>query len=242
MRRKLALLNLALVAVIALLGMRLRENWMEARAREQRFLGRSAAEIPPPPMEPLPKVAPVTAGAYIEVADKVLFSKDRSPVVVIQEAPPKPMPPLPRAYGLMDMGAGPTVILGEKADAPHRGYRVGEQIGEFTLLAVSKDSIAFEWDGKRVERRLEDLMDRTPVEPAPAPVAAPAAPASAAPSGGNASVLGAKPESQTNAAGAAGPERCDPNDSTPPGTVKDGKRKTVYTTPFANICVWEPVK
>jgi hypothetical protein len=34
---------------------------------------------------------------------------------------------------------------------------------------------------------------------------------------------------------------CIPSDNTPPGTVVDGYRKTLYPTPFGDMCRWDQV-
>ncbi len=177
MRRKLAILNLVLLALIGLAGWRIRQTWLDARVRERQMFGRAFKPVPAPLLPAFPLAPPLTAGAYLDVAEKVLFSKDRNPVVVVEAAPEKPMPPLPVFHGVMDLGQGPTVILSEKAKSPHRGYRIGEQVGQFKLVAVDPSELEFEWDGKQVRRKFEELVDKTPPEaPAAQPAAAAAAP------------------------------------------------------------------
>ena len=148
------------------------------------------------------------------------------------------MPSLPAAYGMIDLGAGPLVILSEKPGARHRGYRAGETIGEFKLLSINGRELVFEWDGKQIKRNLDQIIDKRAAEStAPPPEGQPAAAA-------------AKPAVQSLAPVKAGPgvelgestRACVHGDTTPAGTVQDGFRKVVSKTPFGDSCRWERVK
>ena len=241
MKKRLALLNLALVALIALAGWRARQAWLEAEQREQTVLGVAPKPLAPPPFAPLPTVEPLSAVAYEEVAQKMLFVPDRNPTVVIEPAKPEPMPPLPVAYGVLNLGDGPIAVLGEKADAPHRAFRPGETIGAFKLVSVTSDELVFEWKGQTVAKRVEELRHREAGAGAsgagegPARAASPAAPQQA--------VVHVAPERPLGPGEAVGSVRtCQPGDSIPPGTVVGGFRKVVSTSPFGTVCRWEPVQ
>src|SRR6185295_17971778 len=94
MNRKILLLNLALLALLGTLGWMLRAHWQQARAEHLATLAKAPrvnAQLPPPaPVPPQPAVP----ANYLEVAQRMLFSKDRNPNVII-EAPPPPPPPKP---------------------------------------------------------------------------------------------------------------------------------------------------
>ena len=68
----------------------------------------------------------------------MLFSRDRNPTVVLDPPPPPPpppqMPPLPVAYGVMDLGSGPTAILAEKPGAETSGISDRREDREFKIL------------------------------------------------------------------------------------------------------------
>ena len=122
MKRKLILLDLVLLAAIGAAVWRLRQNWVEAREREQALLNRRVKPLALPPVFKAPRVEPVAAAGYADIALKMLFSKDRNPTVVVEAKPappPKPMPPLPVLYGVMNLVDSTTVIMGEKAGAKH---------------------------------------------------------------------------------------------------------------------------
>lgn len=238
MRKKLILLDLVLVALVAVTAMRVRDRWLEARKREGVVLRVPVKPAPAPPFSAIAKTEPVSPAQYVEIAQKYLFSPDRNPTVVIEVAPPKPMPPLPLLRGIMDFGRGRTAILSAKKGAPSQGYRAGDTIGEFTLVSVEADELVFEWDGKKVAKKVEELLDRSKPAPdeqpvaaaAPAPAPAPAPPPTTPRDFGPGIDLGDSKKS------------CQADDPAPDGSVKDGFRKVLRVTPFGKTCYWEPVR
>ena len=162
MTRRLVLLNLALLALVGALVWTLRANWMQAKARERAVLQRKVAAkaiLAPPP---LPTVKAVAPAEYIDVAGKMLFSKDRNPTVVVE--PPKPvpepvMPALPNYHGQIAIGE-PVILLSVSANATQHSYHAGDQIGDFKLVSFDENRVAFEWKGKNVERKLEELRPK----------------------------------------------------------------------------------
>ena len=242
MTRKLLVLNLVLVLAVAAAAWRLRQDWLAARAREQALLHRQVKPQPAPPVILSKPIDPVMAASYADIAQKMLFSKDRNPDVVIEarpEPPLKPMPPLPLLYGVMNLPDGATAIMSETGGARHLGVRAGDKVGEFKLLDVSSEDITLEWEGKELVKRVDELIDRSgpqAVSEAPTPrAAAPAAQAQA--------------QAQPTPKGDASPgaelnnriRACQPGDASPAGTVSNGFRKVVSTTPFGNQCRWEPL-
>jgi hypothetical protein len=156
------LLNLALLALGGTLIWTLRASWIQAKARERAVLQRKVAAkavLAPPP---LPTVKAVAPAEYIDVAGKMLFSKDRNPTVVVE--PPKPapepvMPALPNYHGQMAIGE-PVILLSMSANAAQRSYHAGDQVGDFKLVSFDENRIDFEWKGKNVQRKLEELKPK----------------------------------------------------------------------------------
>jgi hypothetical protein len=138
----------------------------------------------------------------------------------------------------MDLGGGPTVILGEKPGAPSRGYALGAKVGEFTLVSMENDEVVFEWDGKQFKKNLRELKP-APGSEAAAPVAVAARPA-AAPV--QTQVVSSSPDPGPGAELTADLKACVPGDTSPSGTVRGGYRKVVNATPFGQACRWELVK
>ena len=267
MNRRLLLLNLILLALLAWGGDKLRRRWQEARAHEVQVLANAPTPLqvvqPPSP----PKLEPPPATNYIGVAQQTLFSQDRNPNVVIETTPPPPeppVPPMPAYHG--QMGFGEPVVLLSTTSSPQKGYRVGDAIGEFKLLKFDLEKITLGWNGKELERELRALAPKD--EPAakgaaPATVAGTAKgkgkakarvastsdtqqPAAAAP---NVQSVGAPSNAQT-ARGKNNPifgaslgvnRACVPTDTTAAGTVVDGFKK-VITPGLMGECYWEPSK
>jgi hypothetical protein len=230
----LLVVSLLLLVLTAAAAFRLRHQWLAARAREQAVLQQRVKPVPPPRVAPLPAAAPVKPANYIDIAQKMLFAKDRNPIVIVEAPPPpkpKPMPPLPIFYGLLDLGDGPAAILSEKPGAPNRDFRAGDQIGEFKLVALNDDEIVLEWDGKTITKKVSEMFAAEAPPPAQS-----AAPAAAAPR------PAAKPAPALPgpALGPHGLKACQPGDSSGDGTVAEGMRKVIKNTPFGRSCFWEP--
>jgi hypothetical protein len=237
---KLRLLDLALLVMAGLLAWQLRREWIESHARDLALIKTSLPSSAVPGLAALDKVAPVSVLDFVDVAMKNLFSKDRNPNVIIDPPPPakeKPQPPFPVAHGVMLWdGAPPTIVLSENASGPQKGYHPGDTVGPWKLVALDNRYVDFEWDGKKFEKRIDELIDREPIAEVAAPTAA------AAPKPGP-QVLSTppapgKPGQDTG----GGYKACAPGDPAPNGTVSDGMRKVVTATPFGNSCQWEPVK
>ncbi len=236
-------MDLGLVALLVLLGWQMRREMESAHNRERALLQASKKTGTGETLAPLPKVEPLTATAYADVAAKNLFSPDRNPNVIIEQQappPPKPVPPFPVARGVMLWGGvPPTVVLADKAGGQQKGYHPGEKIGEWKIVSVDNSYVVFEWDGKQFKKRIDELLDRTPILVAEAP-AQPAAGQAAPP----------KPAQSLSGNGASGPgadmggnlRACVAGDKSPAGTVVDGMRKVVSETPFGSSCRWEQVK
>jgi hypothetical protein len=241
MRRRLLFLNVLLIGLLWGAISLLKQRAAQAQEHERQVLQQKVKPAPAPVVAPLPSVPPTKLDGYIGVAQKPLFSRDRDPNPIIEPVkppPPKVMPPLPFAYGVIDFGGGPTVIMAEKAGAQHHGYHPGDKIGAFKLVSVNNRELVLDWDGQKIPKKLEELVDKSgqsaaaeektsqvasaPKPPPPPTVLAPAEP---------------KPGL------AAGEMKlCQPGDTSPAGTVSDGFRKVYTASPFGQSCRWEPVK
>jgi hypothetical protein len=241
---KLRLLDLALLVLVGLLSWQVRREWMDSHARTLALLHGGLPPSKVPGLPALGKIDPLTAATYAEVALKNLFSQDRNPEVIVDPPKPKPEeppPPFPVAHGVMIWGDFPaTIVLSEKANGPQRGYRAGESIGQWKLVDVDNSYVDLEWQGKEFKKRIDELIDRTPV-----------AEASAKPGGSGKAKAAAAPAPPPPAPGSkSGPgidvggglKGCQDGDSAPNGTIVDGMKKVVTPTPFGNGCRWEPSK
>ncbi len=239
MKQRLLLLNLTLMALIVLAGLRLRSTGESAAVREQSVHGRDPAPVAARPEAPLVRAAPLVAGDYASVAQKMLFAQDRNPNVIVDAAPVKIMPALPVAHGTMELGGVVMALLSEKLGAPHRAYMAGENIGAFKLISVSREELTLEWEGQKIIRQLAELMEAGARAGSPGAASqADAAPAANAGTTTIQTVTPGQPGIQTDTDTRA----CQPGDSSPDGTVSDGYKKIVQRTPFGPSCRWQAVK
>jgi hypothetical protein len=219
-------------------GWQLRTRWREGKAQERKVLAQAVKPVvaPPPPSLEAPQAA--TATGYSEVAQKTLFSKDRNPNVVVEVAPPKPVPEFPVAYGIMNLGGGPTAILSAKSGETGKRYSPGDKVGEFTLANVEDDGIVLEWEGRQFRKSLKELRAAAPAAPAVA-----AAPVSVAPT-----VVAAAPARAPSPDPGPGEQTseehrsCQAGDTAPAGTIRNGYRKVMLPSPFGDLCRWDLVR
>ncbi|HTS76137.1 MAG TPA: hypothetical protein VMG40_08035 [Bryobacteraceae bacterium] len=244
MNRKIIALDLMLVALAVVLGWQIRSRWAEERARERAVFttaARRMAVLPPPPLI-APK--PVTAVEYLDVAQKMLFSKDRNPNVVIEPPAPKPKPPLPALpeyYGQMHI-ADPVVVLA--LGGAQKSYRAGEKVGPFEIASFTSRTITFVWNGENVERNLDDLRPKEGTPPQAAAASRPAVGAAAAPAVHALSAPESKADDK-NPLGVdmgSGYAACKADDKSPNGTVANGYKKVVIHGLMGDSCHWEVVK
>lgn len=242
MTRRLRLLDLGLLVVLALLSWQMRREWIWAHARTQKFLALRLQPVSVQPLTPLSKVAPLSALAYAQAVMQNLFSRDRNAQVIIDPvAPPPepPVPPFPVARGVMLWdGVPPTVVLSERSGGEQKGYHPGDTIGEWKVVSVDSQYLVLGWNGKEFKKRLDELLDKTNLvaDLPPAPAAAAPPPASASTNLSNNAKTGPGLPMGDNSRG------CIPGDPAPSGTVVDGMRKVVTATPFGAGCQWVPAK
>ena len=266
MTRTLRLLDVILVALLALLGWQLRREWIGAHFRQQALSALRIRSAAVPGLTPLPSVVPPLAASYADVAAKNLFSRDRNPNVIIDPpapSPEKPVPPFPIAHGVMLWpGVPPTVVLSEKAGAPQKGYHPDEKIGDWKIDFIDLKYVVLEWNGKQFKKPMEELVEKTPVAAVAAPVAAapqqssglgpPASESVASAMAATAAAAPAQPAAQSLSSSdqpvgpgvdvGGGFRACAPGDPSPSGAVVGGLRKVMAPTPFGTTCMWTPVK
>jgi len=253
MNRRVVLSSLALLALAGFLGWLLRAHMFQEKAHEREILARAAQQktvLPPAPAEP-PK--PVAAAEYFDVAQRMLFSKDRNPTVIVEVKPPPPkppLPPLPQYYGQIGFGPEPGIFLSTAA-SPQKIYHAGDKIGDkdkFVIVSFDRDRITLGFNDETVEKKLEELRPKKPAPDQaaaanPAPQQQPAAPRSAPLSA--ASLADGNPDKKDEVIGADygnGYRAAVPGDTTPAGAIKDGYKKVCAHTLFGQDCHWESVK
>lgn len=251
MIRRLMLVNVALFALLGLLSWQLKQKMMLAQARENALL---LMRFPPSEVAspvPLSKVPALDATAYQDAVAKNLFSRDRNPVPIPDPPPPPPAPPpipaFPVARGVMLWeGVPPTIVLSSaKGAKDQHGYHPGDKFGEWKIVAVDHEYLTLSWNGQEFKKRLDELMDHTPVNMAEAGPAPAAAAAAAAAKPAVTAVTSVSESSNGMGTDVGGNIRtCVAGDNQPEGTIVDGHKKVITQSPFApqGVCRWEPVR
>jgi hypothetical protein len=137
-------------------------------------------------------------------------------------------------------GVPPTIVLSEKAGGPQKGYHPGDTIGPWTVVSVDNSYAGFAWDGKEFKKRIDELIDRTPIAQATPPPASAGGAAAAAPAA--AKTLSTAAHNGPGLDQGGNIKGCYADDQSPNGAVVDGMKKIVTATPFGNSCRWEPAK
>jgi hypothetical protein len=253
--RKLIFLNVVLLALAGWLFWMLRLKWVELHQHEHTVLTLSAevrARLMIPP--PMPQFKPMTAGEYNEVAQKNLFAKDRNPNVIFDPPPappppppPPPMPELPAYFGTMALFGDPVVVL-KLPKGAQKNYHAGDKVGPFQLVSFNREKVVFDWNGKMVERKPEDLKEKeSSPQDAPAPTPAAAAPVASSNNGGTSRTIGGAAADTAKVSEKLGPDNggnvrmCVKGDDSPAGTIVDGYKKRIATNMFGATCMWEKV-
>ena len=244
---RLFLLNALLLAGIAMATLKLMELRDETARREE-MVHASAPKLPAA-KGTTPVAAPerTVAANYLDIAARLLFSKDRNPTVIIAPPPVKQMPAFPFAYGVLMVADPPIIMMAAKKGEAQKGYRPGDKVGDFKIVSFDARTIVFEWDGQKITKNVQELADRdaqTAAVMAKQNTPEPAAPA-AAPAAAQAQVLSTAGSATAQGPGldtGGGVRACSAGDTAPPGTVQGGYRKVVSETPFGKVCRWEKVQ
>jgi hypothetical protein len=254
MKRKLLLINTVLFGVLVLGASELYSRWLQAEGRYVRV--ETAERVVPLPEYPAPGERPVVRPVeYMPVVDRMLFTKDRNPIVevVVEETPVVQRPDLPLLAGLADFGDGPRALMAAGEGNPE-WIKVGGKVGAFTFGGIEGPNVKLSWNGEPFTVTQEQLAGNIvrrekPKKPGSRPPATPAqggAPGPAQPLGANAA------NAPQNIGGEykigkelrPGVHSVDPGDKSPDGTTfknSDGSTfvKTVRRTPFGSQSWWE---
>ena len=246
MNRKLILLNLGLAVALFFVARVLHDRWQEGEARRAKVEGQKVVPAPVQPLPPRPMVPPLAATAYVDVAQKVLFSKDRNPDVIPPPppppAPPPKIPPFPAAHGVMIWGNVPPSIILSVGNGEQGVYRAGDKVGEFDIAGIDERHLTLTWNGQTFVKNISDLealaapapeerRQQTATNLPPPPVSAPPP---VVPQNGPGITMDPEGRMKT----------CDVNDTNPMGTVIGGYRKVPLVNPMApggHFCLWQAV-
>jgi hypothetical protein len=261
MKRKLMLLNLALLAFLVASGFEFDRRVEQAHSRYeilQRFDAAKQTPQFPAPQGP----ARVRQAEYLPIVDHLLFYQDRNAVVEV-EAPEEKVverPALPVLSGVVNFGEGPIALMADDSKSDPRPVKVGEKVGEYTFLGFAGNNLKLSWQSEEFEVSQDRLAAELESRPraAGSRSAGPAAGGSSSPAARRAAASRrptTRPEPSAQQAAAdnrktiggrfnigheirPGVFRADPKDTAPAGTEFEGYRKVVNPTPFGNQSWW----
>jgi hypothetical protein len=241
LKAKLIALNIVLVVALGAIVWQGRQQFRQARVKRQENIHAVSKPVVVSPPSPAAKPDAAQPAKYADVATKNLFSKDRNPDIIIDPPkvePPKPMPSLPIVSAVLGLPSGTKALMAEKKGMDSRPVQSGDTIGEFKIVSLDTKSVVFDWDGKQISKKIDDLIDRSAPEingqPATGgPAVAPAAVnRQAAPQTGPGKAQEGKAD-----------RPCVPGDTSPNGAVADGYKLSFKDSPFGRIgCHWSPVQ
>jgi hypothetical protein len=241
LNRKLLLLNVVLAATAIYAGFQFHRQWTAAKAREAARLHVQTPAAPAPPLPAMPQQPVLQPVSYIDVANKDLFDPSRTPNVVKElpppPPPPPPVPPLPAYYGMMNLGDGYFAVMSTAGSSKQEEVRAGQMIGEFKLIAFNAKEITLDFQGQTIHQRTDEAPRQNNYAAA-AGGAMPSIPSAANPTQNAPISTGDKGPGDDRGA----TRGCQPGDTSPAGTVRDGYVKVVRASPFGSSCFWEAGK
>lgn len=253
MKRKLALINIALVALFVWGSWALYGQYEQA---EQRFeIFDSSAGTVEPPAIPAPGDAPmVRAASYAPISQRLLFSRDRNSMieVIVPEQQVTQRPQVPLLAGVVDLGDGPLALMTADPDTAPRWTGIGEKVGEYTLEAVANEKVTLAWNGETVELSQAELAavklgrpERQAPNSSPdarkraAALARERTAARTAENLASSAEIAAKGKYTVGKQLSSGGYSADPNDGAKDGTEHKGYVRRVRATPFGSQHWWD---
>jgi hypothetical protein len=240
-RREQILIIVGLIGLNILLSWFLGRLWKDYRSRTQ-WLAVGAPAQPRATMAAGPSQAGMPQ-SFVEIVDRNVFSPQRgSQPPQPQEEAKAPKPPF--LFGTMNLGNGRFALMapGDQSSPVSKRVLPGEEIGGYKLVSIGTSNVVIEWQDKKITLDISESARRVPgnVEKT-ANGGARSAQASTA--GSPAPTFRA-----VTPLSSAGPPPPHPQVSTPSaqpdvaeGTVVNGKRKVLASTPFGTIVQWQDV-
>jgi hypothetical protein len=243
---KVWLMNIALAAAVVLTGIMSLEVWTAPDEAVPEFRAAADAETPPPDKKLVERAASPEAN-YGIVAEKNLFSPDRSDPLSPASGPGKPRlsEKMIFLYGVVTLDGREQALVsdpesGSKAAGGKAGdkwVRVGDRIGNFTVAEIGRDRIVVKDGADRYDLLLYDenkpvSLENEQLPPAAAPTVVVTGPEAAVPAAPAAS---AAPAAGSNQAAPGAPS----SGAVVPGAPTGGGEKSgeykIVNTPFGPI-------
>lgn len=250
MKGQLLWINAALVLLLGYTAWTLVGGYRVAVQRYEIFRAADApVEVPAPPEEQL--VQPLRSENYLAIAQRMLFSVDRNPVVevdIIEDEPEPTRPAFPYLAGLMDLGKGPVAWMAPEREGNPRPIRPGEKVGPFEFVGATESEIQLAWNDESFEVAFAEMTgsdEAPPAEERRSSRGTRSVPGSSGqPSGPRESPTKVEEPKRLGGQYNIGREvttgvfAADPKDDSPDGTEYNGYVKRVQQSPFGRRQFW----
>jgi len=161
MTRRIFFLDLGLVVLLSLGGIRLRQDWKTFNVTHQTSAIRPKAETLPG--LPAGTAAAQTVADWTAIPSRNPFSFDRTDITIPAPpepaAPPKPMGPKPVLFGTMNIGSDRVAMLAPAQAAGSRNSRpmkVGEAMDGWTVVQIEDTAVVVEGNAVRETLLIND--------------------------------------------------------------------------------------
>ena len=241
MKRKLVLLNIALLATAGLLAWSLLGQWRQFEAEHRMDRpdpgsgSPSAASEGPPP--------PTFASSFAAIVDHHLFNLDRSNDLPeeLSDGPQEELPPAPVLMGMMGIGEEEVALMvpggSGSSGGLYRRLKVGEQLDGYTLVRIETDRVVMTTGSREVRVGME-RRTRRPKRTARTAARAPSSTPSTTGVGAGSGSGNRRRGTSSRRSARSARQRATTLMNTPVGTVNDGKRLLEQQTPFGPVRVW----
>lgn len=242
MKRRLILVNLSLLGLVAALALQLRSQWKSYQLTHHSALLNAKAERSNQPGKTAMK--PLEVLNYSAIVDNHLFTPDRNNIIPPDVTVPAKTLPKPVLTGVIGLGEEEFALMisaDPKEGRDSKRLKVGESISGYTLVKIFDQKVLMGVDGQEVEIRISEptqLVAREINPPAP-----PVTPSNSARVSTVGSAAGSEASSASAASGRPAPNGALPRpQDVPDGTVIGNKKKVVNHSPFGDMVVWVDVK
>ncbi len=241
MKRKLVLLNIALLATAGLLAWTLLGQWRQFEAEHRMDRPGPGSGSPSAASEgPAP---PTFASSFAAIVDHHLFNLDRSNDLPeeLSDGPQEVLHPAPVLMGMMGLGGKEVALMvpgsSGSSGGLYRRLEVGEALDGYTLVRIETDRVVMKIGDREVGVGMDRRSRRSRRTSRTAGPAQTAAPSTTGVGAGRSSGNRRQGTSRRNSARSAR-QRATSLMNTPVGTIRDGKRLIEQQTPFGPVKVW----
>ncbi len=157
MKRQFMILNLGLVLLLVVAGLKFRTDWMNFGVSHEVARIQYGGDAVTPPVLTEAGAEP-DLPVWTDIAEQNLFSFDRNDMSVEVAEGPVAAGPRPALLGTMSLGSGPLAMLavGEPGNTDYRSARVGEVVDGWELIEIEDKAVVVESGGVRTTIIMND--------------------------------------------------------------------------------------